>query len=525
MKKFRGFKLNIIFSVLTIFSVISTFALGAYSAYHAQVQSLKNSYLENNEQYANKLAYTTETLLKNMQDDLSKIVKRLEPLSGEALQYELDYMFDIRKNNFNSMLYVDKNLNVLAISSPFSTIKVGDTMKTPGFLDAVKQRKPFISAPYIGATGKMLVLMTVPRFTEAGKFNGMLAGTIYLHEINVLNKTITENFYSNGSFVFVVDGTGQIIYHPDKKRVGQLFNSKNHQKITVSDSGRAILEEDGQELFVGYSHEVYTDWSLNVATPSSIISAPSDILVKDMVVLSFPFFVLILCITLFMAFRLSKPLHKLARFSEHILDKKGDIHTEIPHFKSSIYEVKQLHQSFKQTIIELQHHIHQLDIDIQTDALTGIFNRRTFNLAITNHIQSQSPFALIFLDIDFFKKVNDTYGHLVGDNVLKYLAKMMRELSRDGDLCFRYGGEEFAIIIPNNDHDSAFNVAERLRKKLEVTPSPTGEVIKVSLGIALYPDDGQQESDIIAAADIALYESKSTGRNKTTIYTKKAIDE
>ena len=95
------------------------------------------------------------------------------------------------------------------------------------------------------------------------------------------------------------------------------------------------------------------------------------------------------------------------------------------------------------------------------------------------------------LDIDFFKKVNDTFGHLKGDDVLIYLARTMQELSREGDLCFRYGGEEFAIIVPYGDAETATVISECLRMKLESTPFPTGDVITVSLGISVYPDHGQ----------------------------------
>ena len=122
------------------------------------------------------------------------------------------------------------------------------------------------------------------------------------------------------------------------------------------------------------------------------------------------------------------------------------------------------------------------------------------------------------LDIDFFKKVNDTFGHLKGDDVLIYLARTMKELSREGDLCFRYGGEEFAIIVPYGDAETATVIAERLRMKLESTPCPTGDAITVSLGISVYPEHGQDSKEIISAADKALYRSKSKGRNKTTVY-------
>ncbi len=217
---------------------------------------------------------------------------------------------------------------------------------------------------------------------------------------------------------------------------------------------------------------------------------------------------------------ISKPLHTLAKYTEKLIVQKGNMNSDFPKIKSSTYEVKQLYQSLQLAMQEVHHHINQLNIDIQTDALTGLANRRTFDLVINEQIYDRTPFSLIFLDIDFFKKVNDTYGHLVGDDVLRFLAYTMKELTRKGDLCFRYGGEEFAIIVPYGDCDTTIEIAERLRMKLESTVCPTGETITISLGIAFYPEHGQNSDEIISAADEALYISKSEGRNKTTLFSK-----
>ncbi len=214
---------------------------------------------------------------------------------------------------------------------------------------------------------------------------------------------------------------------------------------------------------------------------------------------------------------ISKPLYLLAQYTEKLFTPRGNFNTEFPKIKSNLYEVNQLYQSIEFAFQKIKKYINQLDIEIQTDALTGVANRRTFNLVINEHIQNGTPFALIMLDIDFFKKVNDTFGHLKGDDVLIYLARTMQVLSREGDCCFRYGGEEFAIIIPYGDAETATAIAERLRMKLERTASPTGEVITVSLGIAIYPEHGQDSKEIISAADKALYRSKSEGRNRTTV--------
>src|SRR5699024_5571890 len=142
---------------------------------------------------------------------------------------------------------------------------------------------------------------------------------------------------------------------------------------------------------------------------------------------------------------------------------------------SPVYEVRQLYYQ----IID---HIRMLNSQAKMDGLTGIANRRTFDVVIGLWMQERIPFSLIMLDIDHFKKVNDTYGHLVGDEVLKFLTKEMVDMFTPEDLCFRYGGEEFGILVKNQGENEAFELAEKLRTTVENTISPSGEPIKISLG-------------------------------------------
>jgi len=126
----------------------------------------------------------------------------------------------------------------------------------------------------------------------------------------------------------------------------------------------------------------------------------------------------------------------------------------------------------------------------------------------------------VMLDIDHFKRVNDTYGHLTGDRVMQFLAVTMRNVSREGDVCFRYGGEEFGILLRGCNVTRAYIVAERLRELLHGTVSPSGELITVSSGVVAFPEHGKTPNDLISHADEAMYTSKREGRNRTTIYQK-----
>ena len=122
------------------------------------------------------------------------------------------------------------------------------------------------------------------------------------------------------------------------------------------------------------------------------------------------------------------------------------------------------------------------------------------------------------LDIDYFKNINDTYGHGAGDEVLRHIANLIRQNLRQVDMPGRFGGEEFAIILPHTDLNAAYVTAERLRQCIESTPAVYNSIeipFSVSIGIATYQDDIENEDEIYKLADDALYEAKRKGRNLT----------
>jgi diguanylate cyclase (GGDEF)-like protein len=129
----------------------------------------------------------------------------------------------------------------------------------------------------------------------------------------------------------------------------------------------------------------------------------------------------------------------------------------------------------------------------------------------------RQPVSLIMLDIDHFKRVNDTYGHDAGDAALRFLADVLRDELRGVDTAARYGGEEFAVILPQASLDGALIVAERLRMRLETTEVPGIGHITGSFGVATFPLNANSRDQLVSAADRALYEAKHGGRNRICI--------
>jgi len=165
-----------------------------------------------------------------------------------------------------------------------------------------------------------------------------------------------------------------------------------------------------------------------------------------------------------------------------------------------------------------------------TDWLTRLWNYGKFQHNLSMELEkaklNETNVSLVMIDVDNFKNYNDTLGHMKGDEALKKIAAILQGKSRKFDIVARYGGEEFAIVMPNTSKDNARFFAERLRNEVEkvfieesaISPD---QRITISCGISGYPEDANTKDELISRADLALYEAKQTGKNKTCVYLSK----
>jgi diguanylate cyclase (GGDEF)-like protein len=172
--------------------------------------------------------------------------------------------------------------------------------------------------------------------------------------------------------------------------------------------------------------------------------------------------------------------------------------------------------------IEREEMVRSLEQLAITDGLTGVFNHRYFQMRLENEVKRahryKLPFALLMIDLDHFKDINDRYGHAVGDVVLSHVAGLLRASVRETDLTARYGGEEFAVVLTQTSLPDAVLTAERLRNAVSELPVHTAEgvalQVTVSIGVAACPDHGDNREALLQASDKALYAAKSAGRNQ-----------
>jgi len=203
-------------------------------------------------------------------------------------------------------------------------------------------------------------------------------------------------------------------------------------------------------------------------------------------------------------------------------ENKNKIQHILPFIKAYLDEIS--------SIIESKYTLELLHKQTIKDPLTKLYNRRfleeTLPISIATANRENKKLAFLMIDMDYFKQVNDTYGHKSGDMVLEQLAQILKSEVRKNDLIIRYGGEEFLIILQNiKSKEDAIKVAEKIRKSVQDTEIEIeeGNIIKktVSIGVSIYPDNCEKGWECIKYADIALYKAKNSGRNKVVVFEKK----
>lgn len=503
---------------VALLSVILTLFSSLTAGYRLNKETLIHNTLETNRVYAQKLSNITDSYLRMTLQTLEMSAKEITTYfeDEEKLLKEADRL-KLQTSTFNSVIIADAKGKVLATSPQTLEIK-GKTLDSPGGKQALSERKPLISKPYTGITGRLIVFISYPIFDKHNEYIGFVGGTLYLQEQNVLYDILGEHFYNDGSYVYVVDEDGRLIYHQNPDRVNDVA-SKNPviQKLMHGKSGaEEVVNTKNIDMLAGYAYIPIANLGVVSQRPTEMALAPANNMLIEMIIKSLPFLILSIIIIWILSKRIALPLQKLAYYTETSTESNQE--EKIEKVRAWYYEATQLKAALSHSLKFLHNKVNYFIHQSTTDPLTKLTNRRTMDEYIKKWTESSLPYSVIIFDMDKFKRVNDTYGHTVGDEVLKYLAESMKEVSRKDDVCCRYGGEEFVMLLPETDKYAAYQVAERLRKKLEKTISPCGEIVTVSAGIASFPDCAVHPAELIEKADKCLYQAKNTGRNKCIVF-------
>lgn len=489
-----------------------------YFGYQLQRHLLIEQTLEANRIYALKLAEMAESFLYTSQQRLAYSANLLrDHLNDPAyIEAELDRL-RLQLATFNAVYLVNADGRLLGFS-PANPDLVADR-QSRGSAEILLRRKPLVSRPFITSTGRLVVALAQPLFSDDGTFLGYLGGSIYLREPSILNQLLGKHYHRDGSYLYVFSQDRQVLYHDDPLLIGQqIAESPITQAVREGRSGSLqTTSEKGDEVLAGYAPVQGAGWGLIAQRPLDATLAELKGLSWEVAGVVAPFLLLVMLIIWGLSWIISLPLRQLAK---SVQQPDGVLAIqEVRKVKSWYYEASHLKRSILAGLELLNRKIGKLNLESITDPLTGLVNRRGAQLALEEWETDARPFAVILMDIDHFKQVNDQFGHDVGDRALQYLAEKMRQVAGSSDVLCRSGGEEFMMLLPDTHLEDAARVAERLRQLMAESDAAAGRPVTLSFGVAHYPQTSPYPEQVLKAADEALYRAKEEGRNRVVLAT------
>lgn len=502
--------------MLAMFSVIVTLMNVFLASYKVQKQLLLENTLEANRVYTAKLAASIEDFFHASQKQLNYSARQIHSLTlnpGRLLD-EVDRL-EQQNSTFNAVVIIDPTNRVIS-ASPSARKLTGQQIHSAEVSQIQTLRIPAISPPFLSPMGNLIVALSQPLFSPEGEYLGFISGSIHLDKTNMLTRLLEQHHYRDGSYLYVVDQEKRLLYHIEKDRIGEIVaNNPVINQVITGESGAQQLENSkGIRVLAGYSPIPATGWGVVAQKPEAETFSALEERMLAVFHYSLPYVLATFALIWLLALLISRPLRQLANSARQMNSREA--RPTINRIRTWYYESAQLKRSLLEGLGLMHDKISRLHMDSQTDPMTGLYNRRGMN-QILQKIQPESQhIAIIALDIDHFKQVNDTWGHDTGDEVIRIVAEIMKSCSRSDDFICRSGGEEFIILLPDTDQPIAIRLAERIRHSLEQQHIRQIESsVTVSCGVAhWFATENRSVTQAMKAADQALYQAKQQGRNR-----------
>jgi diguanylate cyclase (GGDEF)-like protein len=332
----------------------------------------------------------------------------------------------------------------------------------------------------------------------------------------------------------IIDHDGKILY-PEALMGQQLATDATAQGWTA---GNGFLTS---VVNVPTPSSTALSWSIAVRQPLETALQPARLLMYKLLILGVVAAVLFGLVAYYLALYLSRPIEQLARSARQVQNQQPGAQFPLQH---PVLEIAQLGQSIDamtQSLLGKERELQEANASLEAtvaqrtaaltqanaellslathDSLTGVHNRRRFDEKLTEYTllfrRTGRPFSLLLIDADHFKRINDTHGHAVGDEVLQQLAQLIQSSLRTTDFVARYGGEEFAVLLPEiAQPDTPEVVAEKIRAAVAEADFPAVGNVTVSIGVGLADPADNNHSALIKRADQQLYQAKAAGRNQ-----------
>lgn len=429
---------------------------------------------------------------------------------------------------YEELALIDLQGEVIASSSPEATATL-----PVGWREAAENDVPIWGASFLDTQAQSrMVIVAEPIHSSSQRLLGVLAAKINLDGIRPRLESYTRN---RADELYLIDAGRNLLVSStelSEELLEAKLDDRIHQAMTDEPQNPFDYEGYRGEDVVGMLASVpVLDWAVIAEIDKE--KAYSEI-TRLRYFTAFLVGGLLLCIwglAYILGLSIIRPLERLSLESAKVAS--GDLDVEVP--VKGLNEVAYLTQVFNdmvarlrqnreelaaanEALVEKNEELHRISI---TDDLTGLFSRRhAMEICETELARSkryEHAFALLMIDIDHFKAVNDTHGHQVGDQVLRHLSGVFRDSIRKCDYAGRYGGEEFIILLTQSGLDDGVEVAERIRlaaSELELDGKGGTFSFTVSIGVSSYPEAGSDIQDVINNADEALYEAKKQGRNR-----------
>ena len=438
-------------------------------------------------------------------------------IQGPALSRLTDYLSSVKerfKTDYNQLIVV----NAAGAPVATSTAGAGSVPLPPDWLEQARTRDAIVGAVYWdSAAAKPLMTLGVPISTNDGRFLGAFAAQLDLSAIAGSLKTFAEE---QSNTLYLVAGRGALLLASTGISPELMRDSLSPRVVDqLTQEGRLSTEYNnyaGVDVLGALAAIHRLDWSVVAEIPADVAYAQVAHL-RNLALVTVSVLLLVIGgLAYLLGLTIVLPLDRMARGARQVAE--GDLSVALPVVGGG--EAAYVTEVFNEMVTRVRDSREELERLSRTDGLTGLPNRRhlmeTLEKEVRRAKRNERPFSLLMVDVDHFKRYNDTFGHLAGDEVLMRLAHVLSAAIRTADYAARYGGEEFTVVLPETSLDRALEVAERIRAKIEEQAFGADGAgrITLSIGMAEHPADGATVERVISAADSALYAAKEHGRNR-----------
>ncbi|WP_248797350.1 sensor domain-containing diguanylate cyclase [Pseudomonas sp. MWU13-2105] len=500
--------------LIALLSAVTTLANSFWVIYKVQKQELISNALDNNKDYASRIAAGIEQVLSSDIEKLkysAGVIGRDFDNQGRLDDEALRLLK--QDSSFNSIL-VANTTGTVVTSAPESLNISGQALRDK---EPLQSRVPKISNSFKSIAGNLVIFISYPVFGARGEYLGLIGGTVRLDQENALNTLVDQHVRHDGAHVYLVDRTRRVLYHPQPDNIGAIIGDDAIVDAVLQRKNGTLQAHDasGIEMLAGFETVSSSGWGVVSQQPLNSTLAMLNKLMNKVGLGIAPVGLLGLVLIWWSGTKIASPLSMLAKYAKRL--DAPESYKRISAVSAFFNEAWQIRRALLFSVGLLQEKIGRLNRQAQSDALTGLANRRAMQDALTLWEETGQSFAVVSLDIDHFKRVNDSFGHGVGDDTLRVVADLMKQNSRENDLPCRVGGEEFVLLLPNSSLRTAAEVAERLRASIERTTIETVGHITVSFGVALWTPEKASVAAVFEKADKLLYQAKQQGRNRVVV--------